>query len=203
MGFVAAKCTECGSPLQIDAAKDAGICPFCGAAFVVEKAINNFITDVRNDIKVENAVFNVGGYDIEQEKVRFDTLIRIGDWLNAHGVAGKMYKEKPESCLSYMCELIAYTKNLTSFFPYYYDDPGLKYNRKARDLGVLRDMYKAAYNNFLRAAASAEREKFAAFITGAEKYFAELDEAAASHRSARALRAEAKRKRAVEKKNRG
>ncbi|MDR1094303.1 MAG: leucine-rich repeat protein, partial [Clostridiales bacterium] len=38
----AAKCTNCGANIEIDAAKDAGICPHCGTAFVSEKVIKNY-----------------------------------------------------------------------------------------------------------------------------------------------------------------
>ena len=41
MGFVAAKCTQCGANIEVDDTKEAGICKFCGTAFVTEKAINN------------------------------------------------------------------------------------------------------------------------------------------------------------------
>ena len=42
MPLVSARCTACGDVVQIDKDKDAAICPSCGAAFIVEKAINNY-----------------------------------------------------------------------------------------------------------------------------------------------------------------
>lgn len=42
MAIVPAKCTNCGAKLDVDNTKDALICPYCGSAFVVEKAINNY-----------------------------------------------------------------------------------------------------------------------------------------------------------------
>lgn len=39
VGLVEAKCTNCGATLSVDNGKDAMICPYCGSAFVVEKAI--------------------------------------------------------------------------------------------------------------------------------------------------------------------
>ena len=44
MPLVQAKCTNCGANLEIDNTKDATICPYCGTAFVVERAINNYNT---------------------------------------------------------------------------------------------------------------------------------------------------------------
>ena len=44
MPLTQAKCTNCGANLEIDNTKDAAICPYCGTAFIVEKAINNYNT---------------------------------------------------------------------------------------------------------------------------------------------------------------
>lgn len=40
--LVNAKCPNCGANIEVDNDKDAGICKYCGAAFVTEKAINNY-----------------------------------------------------------------------------------------------------------------------------------------------------------------
>ncbi|MDD5847630.1 MAG: leucine-rich repeat protein [Lachnospiraceae bacterium] len=42
MPLINAKCPNCGGTLQVDSGKDAAICPYCGSAFIVEKAINNY-----------------------------------------------------------------------------------------------------------------------------------------------------------------
>jgi DNA-directed RNA polymerase subunit RPC12/RpoP len=42
MALVNAKCTGCGTNLEVDGSQDAAICKYCGAAFVVEKAVNNY-----------------------------------------------------------------------------------------------------------------------------------------------------------------
>ncbi len=44
MPIIPAKCTNCGASLDVDNTKDAAICPYCGSAFIVEKAINNYNT---------------------------------------------------------------------------------------------------------------------------------------------------------------
>ena len=44
MPIIPAKCTNCGASLEVDNTKDAAICPHCGSAFIVEKAINNYNT---------------------------------------------------------------------------------------------------------------------------------------------------------------
>lgn len=48
MTLVNAKCTNCGANLKVDCSKDAAICEFCGSAFIVEKAVNNYNTINQN-----------------------------------------------------------------------------------------------------------------------------------------------------------
>lgn len=52
MGFIPAKCTQCGANIEVDESKEAGICKYCGTAFVTEKAINNYNTYITNNINV-------------------------------------------------------------------------------------------------------------------------------------------------------
>jgi len=61
MSLVPAKCTQCGATIKVDSSRDAGICEYCGTAFVTEKVINNY-NSVYN---IENAVINVQGANIE------------------------------------------------------------------------------------------------------------------------------------------
>jgi len=62
MPFTQAKCTNCGANLKVDSSKEAAICEYCNAAFIVEKAINNYNTT--NHIKAD--VVNVyGGNSID------------------------------------------------------------------------------------------------------------------------------------------
>ena len=51
MPLINAKCTNCGGVLQVEQGKDAMVCPFCGSAFIVEKAVQNF--NVTNNIRAD------------------------------------------------------------------------------------------------------------------------------------------------------
>lgn len=42
MHLMPAICTQCGAQLELDADQEAAVCPYCGAAFIVEKAINEY-----------------------------------------------------------------------------------------------------------------------------------------------------------------
>lgn len=54
MPLVAAKCTQCGANIEVDKDKDAGICPYCGTAFITEKAITNYNTYITNNFAGAN-----------------------------------------------------------------------------------------------------------------------------------------------------
>ena len=59
MPLVAAKCTQCGAAIEVDNTKEAGICKYCGTAFITEKAINNYINYVTNNTNINANVVNV------------------------------------------------------------------------------------------------------------------------------------------------
>lgn len=59
MPIVQAKCTNCGANLEVDSTREAAVCPFCGTAYVVEKAVNNYNTVNNNQIQAQ--VVNIYG----------------------------------------------------------------------------------------------------------------------------------------------
>ena len=67
MGLVAAKCTQCGADIEVDASKEAGICRYCGTAFITEKAINNYNAYVTNHNNFAGANITIqGGSELEE-----------------------------------------------------------------------------------------------------------------------------------------
>lgn len=67
MKIVAAKCTNCGGVLEVDAEKDAAVCKYCNTPFIVEKAIENYnITNNYTTINntVNNTVNNISGQEV-------------------------------------------------------------------------------------------------------------------------------------------
>lgn len=40
--IVPASCTQCGGTVEVDPQTEKAVCPFCGTAFIVEKAVNNY-----------------------------------------------------------------------------------------------------------------------------------------------------------------
>lgn len=91
MPIIPAKCTNCGASLEVDNTKDAAICPHCGSAFIVEKAINNYNTT--NHISADTVnIYGGNGADfviragtlekyngVSTEVVIPNSVTRIGD----------------------------------------------------------------------------------------------------------------------------
>lgn len=66
MPLVAAKCTQCGANIEVDDTKEAGICKYCGTAFITEKAINNYI--INNTYNIQNPNLIIPSKNIENLK---------------------------------------------------------------------------------------------------------------------------------------
>lgn len=77
MPFVQAKCPNCGGMLAVDDSKKAAICQFCGDAFVVEEAVNNYNTyNITNNTTNQN--FGEGSVvNIYEDKTK-DFVIEVG-----------------------------------------------------------------------------------------------------------------------------
>ena len=72
MPLIQAKCTNCGANLEVDSSKDAAICPYCKAPYIVEKAINHYNTT--NHIHAD--VVNMYGGANSDFVIRAGTLIK-------------------------------------------------------------------------------------------------------------------------------
>lgn len=75
MPFVPAICTQCGAQIEVDDTHEAGICQHCGTAFITEKAINNYTTNITNNI-VNNNNFSGANVTI-QNNANIDGLLLL------------------------------------------------------------------------------------------------------------------------------
>lgn len=77
MALVPAICTQCGAQIEVDDTHEAGICKFCGTAFITEKAINNYV--INNTIHVQNASINVTNVNIDNLVLRAKEFEELGE----------------------------------------------------------------------------------------------------------------------------
>lgn len=72
MKLVAAKCTQCGADINVDASLLKGCCPFCHTEFLVEQVVNNYIAntgeDTNNLVKAGEARLLLGDFDVAAQK---------------------------------------------------------------------------------------------------------------------------------------
>lgn len=117
MGLIAAKCSECGAPIEVDETRKFGFCPNCGTKYVTQDVVQNFQQNYYtiNQNKIENAVFQGG--DTERTYFeRFDAFRRLGQLAQARGVAEQMRKKFPQKAVTWYCSLYeAYELSIDSF----------------------------------------------------------------------------------------
>lgn len=95
MGFVAAKCTQCGANIEVDDTKEAGICKYCGTAFVTEKAINNYNTYITTNNNFAGANINVVGANIDNLVVLAQNAQDIGNYEEAKEYYSRILEIQP------------------------------------------------------------------------------------------------------------
>lgn len=82
--LVAAQCTNCNAPLEVDSSKEAAICPFCNTPYIVSQAINNYNVKMKGNINIANATINIdGGSSISNLLKRAERFEEAGDYNNA------------------------------------------------------------------------------------------------------------------------
>lgn len=81
MAMIPAKCTCCGANITVDAAHEAGICPFCGTAFITEKVISNY--NITNNINLSDGTIIISGPDTNNLLLRAQQYENVGDYEKA------------------------------------------------------------------------------------------------------------------------
>ncbi|HIZ10458.1 MAG TPA: leucine-rich repeat protein, partial [Candidatus Borkfalkia avicola] len=99
MPLVPAVCTQCGAPIEVDNAKEAGICPRCGTAFITEKVINNYITQHVSSTSVSQTIVkNIYGREkteAEEYVARGLSFLGLGEYIKAAECFEKAVKSEP------------------------------------------------------------------------------------------------------------
>ena len=107
MPFVAAKCTQCGANIEVDDSKEAGICKFCGTAFITEKAITNYNTYVTNNNNFAGANINVVGGDIKNLLEIANNSLNGGNGKEAFDYANKALEINTNSSEAWLIKMKA------------------------------------------------------------------------------------------------
>ena len=107
MPLVPAVCTQCGAPIEVDNAKEAGICPHCGTAFITEKAINNYITQHVSSTSVNQTIVkNIYGSEkteAEEYVARGLSFLGLGEYGNAETALRRRSKRRPGTSKTTSC----------------------------------------------------------------------------------------------------
>ena len=93
-------CTQCGANIEVDETHEAGICRFCGTAFITEKAITQYITQHTTTHIVTNNITKVihGNEKDEGEDFRERglTFLRLGQYGDAEKAFTEAVRLSPE-----------------------------------------------------------------------------------------------------------
>lgn len=126
MPLVPAKCPQCGANIEIDDSKDAGICKYCGTAFITEKAINNYNTYVTNNNSFAGAsiVVQSDTENIEKLIERASTFIKLKEYDEAEKAYHEIALKYPMDYRGWFGIVISKTKGMTdiSYSSYSYSD---------------------------------------------------------------------------------
>lgn len=95
MGLVAAKCTQCGANIEVDDTNEAGICRFCGTAFITEKAITNYNTYVTNNNNFAGATINVNNGDVNNLLLLARNADKAGNMKEANSYYTRVLEIQP------------------------------------------------------------------------------------------------------------
>lgn len=77
MPLVPAICTQCGASIEVDETKEAGICKYCGTAFVTEKAITNYNIKA-SSVNVNGNNINIIQTDVNEQIAAANKLAKEG-----------------------------------------------------------------------------------------------------------------------------
>jgi|GEM_PF-1593454 len=125
MALVAAKCTQCGAAIEVEDTKDAGICNFCGTAFITQKVINEYHTHVTKHITKN--VFGIEGKSADDFCDKGDTFVKLEDWKNGEDAYEQATKLQPSNYRGWFGLVKVCTKGFTNYFDYEH----IKYLKKA------------------------------------------------------------------------
>ena len=99
MPLVKAQCTNCGAALDVDNQKDAAVCPFCGAAYIVEKAIQQFSINSVGTIHAD--VLTVVNDSTDRQFLAAEACLKLGEYADAAEKYQQLTQSSPHDARSW------------------------------------------------------------------------------------------------------
>lgn len=103
MGFIPARCTQCGAEIKVDDKKDAGICEHCGTPFVTEKVIKNYNTYISNNFN--GATINILKGDVNNLLKLAQAAIESHNGITAFDYANKVIEINSKSVKAWIIKM--------------------------------------------------------------------------------------------------
>lgn len=110
MPIVSAVCPSCGGQLEVDNSKDAGICQFCGNAFITEKAVNNY--HIKYEVKADTVIMN-SKTSMEDLLERESVYLKISDIPHLEQLYEDMSKLYPKRHEGWWGKIMLLTKGFS------------------------------------------------------------------------------------------
>lgn len=183
MPIVSAICPSCGGALEIDNGQPAGICKYCGNAFVTETAVNNY--NIRYEVKADTVIMN-NRASMEELLEREEVYLKLNEMEKLGSLYEEMVKLYPKRCEGWWGKILLLTNRFRSYSA----------DRKQTDtwFGFVRESappealpsYQKQYNTYLIAKLGSEIGKRQQEISEAgKKHDMEMLKLNATHRSAK------------------
>lgn len=142
MPLVVAKCTQCGANIEVDDTKEAGICKYCGTAFITEKAINNYNTYITNNYTTNN---NFAGANVTMVNADINGLLAnakkellLHNWKNANVYLDEI-KKADANAIQLISDLFKETNVLEAVKELWKQSPDSKQTKESLDEIVAYD----------------------------------------------------------------
>jgi hypothetical protein len=108
MPIVSAICPSCSAPLEVDNKTEAGVCKFCGNAFITEKAINNF--NIKYEVKADNVIIS-NKPDMEALLEREEVFTKLKETKKLEKLYEEMVQHYPKRYEGWWGKILLYTDN--------------------------------------------------------------------------------------------
>ena len=110
MALVPARCTQCNGNIEVDDTREAGICKYCGTAFITEKVINYYNTYITNNNNFAGAIINVNSRDCGKYLELADSAYKAANWEECYKYSSMALEINPRSSEAWKLKMIGSMK---------------------------------------------------------------------------------------------